>query len=237
MFQTKDVTEWTETFRAVDLPDLRLTFGGLFGHLLLLQFDLNTTTAITSPLIGGWQYVGQHLLLKLFRFVWIHWRSEGVFHQSLFALVGYTNEGYNSECPGESSALWEHHRNSYKTSLCISLARENHWSWRHNSYITYNGLHLTFFIEDLNLSPEANALGAALLPHVNMFANNLTLWNLTVEDVQQGGGYPGSERCNNVIPHAKWHVQTAASLADMARLVDFVLYLEQKYIWERLNCT
>ena len=72
MFQTKDVTEWTETFRAVDLPDLRLTFGGLFGHLLLLQFDLNTTTAITSPLIGWWQYVGQHLLLKLFRFVWIH---------------------------------------------------------------------------------------------------------------------------------------------------------------------
>ena len=53
MFQTKDVTEWTETFRAVDLPDLRLTFAGLFGHLLLLQFDFNTTLAITSPLIGG----------------------------------------------------------------------------------------------------------------------------------------------------------------------------------------
>ena len=53
MFETKDVTEWTETFRAVDLPDLRLTFAGVFGHLLLLQFDLNTTTAITSPLIGG----------------------------------------------------------------------------------------------------------------------------------------------------------------------------------------
>ena len=82
----------------------------------------------------------------------------------------------------------------------------------------------------MNLSPEANALGAALLPHVNMFANNLTLWELTVTDVQGGGGYPGSERCNNLIPHAKWHVQTAASLADMTRLVDFVLYLEQKYI-------
>ena len=53
MFETKDVTEWTEAFRAVDLPDLRLTFAGVFGHLLLLQFDLNTTTAITSPLIGG----------------------------------------------------------------------------------------------------------------------------------------------------------------------------------------
>ena len=53
MFQTKNVTQWTEIFRAVDLPDLRLTFAGLFGHLLLLQFDFNTTVVITSPLIGG----------------------------------------------------------------------------------------------------------------------------------------------------------------------------------------
>ena len=63
-----------------------------------------------------------------------------------------------------------------------------------------------------------------------MYANNLTLWDLTVEDVQLGGGYPGSEGCNNVIPHAKWHLQTAAALADMTRLIDFLLYLEQKYI-------
>ena len=52
MFQTKDVTEWTENFKRVDLPDLRLTFAGLFGHLLLLGFDYNTTLAITSPLLG-----------------------------------------------------------------------------------------------------------------------------------------------------------------------------------------
>ena len=36
-----------------------------------------------------------------------------------------------------------------------------------------------------------------------MFANNLTLWDLTVEDIQEGGGYPGSLGCNNLIPHAK----------------------------------
>ena len=60
MFQTKNVTEWTETFRAVDLPDLRLTFAGLFGHLLLLQFDFNTTVAITSPLIGGSESSFEH---------------------------------------------------------------------------------------------------------------------------------------------------------------------------------
>ena len=71
-----------------------------------------------------------------------------------------------------------------------------------------------------------NAFGAAVLPQLNMFANNLTLWDLRVEDIQVGGGYPGSEGCNNLIPHAKWHLQSAASLSDMTRLVDYVLYLE-----------
>ena len=75
-----------------------------------------------------------------------------------------------------------------------------------------------------------NALGAELLPHLNMYANNLTLWDLTVEDIQVGGGYPGSEGCNNVIPHAKWHVESAAMLADITRLVDFILFLENKYL-------
>jgi len=82
---------------------------------------------------------------------------------------------------------------------------------------------------DLNTSPETNAWGAAYTPTFNMFANNFTRWDLTVEDVQMGGGYPGHEGCNKVIPHAKWHAQTAASLADMTRLMDFVLYLERKY--------
>ena len=46
---------------------------------------------------------------------------------------------------------------------------------------------------------------------------------------QLGGGYPGHEGCNNVIPHCKWHAQTAASLSDMTRLMDFVLHLENKH--------
>ena len=78
----------------------------------------------------------------------------------------------------------------------------------------------------INEIPEVNEAGAAFLPQFNMFANNLTLWDLNVQDVQLGGGYPGSVGCNAVIPHAKWHLQTAASLSDMTRLVDFVLYLE-----------
>ena len=35
--------------------------------------------------------------------------------------------------------------------------------------------------------------------------------------------------CNNVIPHAKWHAQTAAALSDMTRLMDFVLELENRH--------
>ena len=84
----------------------------------------------------------------------------------------------------------------------------------------------TIDLNGLNETPEANEAGAAFLPKFNMFANNLTRWDLHVQDVQLGGGYPGSVGCNAVIPHAKWHLQTAASLSDMARLVDFILYLE-----------
>ena len=54
MFRSEDVTEWPETFKRVDLPDLRLTFGGLFGHLLLLEFDFNTT--LQSPLLSLVRY-------------------------------------------------------------------------------------------------------------------------------------------------------------------------------------
>ena len=66
-----------------------------------------------------------------------------------------------------------------------------------------HSLRRSYFFLGLNLSPEINAFGAALLPHLNMFANNLTLWDLSVEDIQEGGGYPGSLGCNNLIPHAK----------------------------------
>jgi len=74
-----------------------------------------------------------------------------------------------------------------------------------------------------NLTPEANQLGAQLLPLINEFANNQTSWTLHVDDVQRGEGYPGWQTCNPTIPHAKWHVQIAASLTDVSRLMDSVL--------------
>ena len=57
-----------------------------------------------------------------------------------------------------------------------------------------------------------------------IFTSNTDMTNC----FQQGGGYPGSVGCNDVIPHAKWHAQAAASLADMARLVDYVYKLEKE---------
>ena len=90
--------------------------------------------------------------------------------------------------------------------------------------------HFDFYIFlGLNLTPEANEAGATFTPKLNAFANNLTRWDLIVEDVQLGGGYPGSGGCNNVIPHAKWHAQTSAALSDMMRLMDFVLKLEKNH--------
>ena len=109
------------------------------------------------------------------------------------------------------------------------MARKYHRSWRQD--ITNKFIILTNFIfSGLNLTPEANEAGATFTPKLNAFANNLTRWDLTVEDVQLGGGYPGSVGCNNVIPHAKWHAQTSAALSDMMRLMDFVLKLEKQYM-------
>ena len=35
-----------------------------------------------------------------------------------------------------------------------------------------------------NLTPEANEAGAVFTPKINAFANELTQWELTVEDIQ-----------------------------------------------------
>ena len=42
-------------------------------------------------------------------------------------------------------------------------------------------------LDGLNEIPAVNEAGAAFLPEFNMFAKNLTLWDLNVQDVQLGG--------------------------------------------------
>ena len=53
MFKFVDVTDWSAHFHIIDIPDLKIVFSGIFGHILLLQFDLNTTIAIAEPFMGN----------------------------------------------------------------------------------------------------------------------------------------------------------------------------------------
>ena len=50
--------------------------------------------------------------------------------------------------------------------------------------LTHSRAQLNVDSSGLNLSPEVNTAGAALLPQINQLANNLTLWELKVEDLQ-----------------------------------------------------
>ena len=52
MFNTIDVSDWSAHFHIIDIPDLKFVFSGIFGHILMLQFDLNTTIAIAEPFMG-----------------------------------------------------------------------------------------------------------------------------------------------------------------------------------------
>ena len=49
------MSEWADAFHteAFDMPELRLTFTGIFGKILLLEFSYNETLAIAKPLIGN----------------------------------------------------------------------------------------------------------------------------------------------------------------------------------------
>ena len=49
-------------------------------------------------------------------------------------------------------------------------------------FVLFNCKDLDF--SGLNLTPEFNAAGADFTPKLNAFANNLTRWDLKVQDVQ-----------------------------------------------------
>lgn len=86
----------------------------------------------------------------------------------------------------------------------------------------------TFNLAGIDRTPEANAFGAIMIPKFNAWVNSQTPWKLYVDDVQNGEGYPGWSNCNRAIPHAKWHSQTAASLVDLARLMDTLNRIEKR---------
>ena len=84
--------------------------------------------------------------------------------------------------------------------------------------------------DDTFLQPSTNAMGTLLLPVVNAAANGLNSWSYTDTLMQSGlHMYPGEAWCNPVIPHAKWHVETAIALTDFTFLSDELYQIFTKY--------
>ena len=52
-FDTEDAPMWIESINSTDIPSLRFSFSGIFGHILLLGQGLNTTISIASPIMGN----------------------------------------------------------------------------------------------------------------------------------------------------------------------------------------
>ena len=51
MFNNIPVSDWLEAMSMLDVPPLQTTFAGIFGNILLLTSDLNTTVTVTTQLM------------------------------------------------------------------------------------------------------------------------------------------------------------------------------------------
>ena len=52
MYETKDVMEWYDHMEIIDMPSLQLSFAGMFGHIMLLEWGYNQTVTIATPFLG-----------------------------------------------------------------------------------------------------------------------------------------------------------------------------------------
>ena len=52
MYETKDVMEWYDHMEVIDMPSLQLSFAGMFGHIMLLEWGYNQTVTIATPFLG-----------------------------------------------------------------------------------------------------------------------------------------------------------------------------------------
>ena len=69
----------------------------------------------------------------------------------------------------------------------------------------------------------------AFLPVVNQFINGFNSWNYSDSEMQLGiNMYPGEEWCNEIIPHAKWHLQSSIALTDFSFLTDEIYRIVTK---------
>ena len=83
--------------------------------------------------------------------------------------------------------------------------------------------------DELMLRPRINKLGAVLMPSVNAFANMLTGFAHTDDNVQNAEDvYPGDSRCRVQEAHSKWHEEGGNGLLDLMMLADDCYALTSK---------
>ena len=61
MYETKDVMEWYDHMEIIDMPSLQLSFAGMFGHIMLLEWGYNQTVTIATPFLGKYYKHGMWL--------------------------------------------------------------------------------------------------------------------------------------------------------------------------------
>lgn len=77
------------------------------------------------------------------------------------------------------------------------------------------------FNSSIILKPITNLIGSRVFSKVNRKLNGATNYQFYQPDFQRGVNiYPGEQRCNRLIAHPKWHVQSAIMLADLVYLAD-----------------
>ena len=76
-------------------------------------------------------------------------------------------------------------------------------------------------LDSFIFQPIVNMIGNSGLSVVNTYANTLSNFQYFEDNFQIGHNiYPGDFWCNDKIPHAKWHLESAIALLDMIYLAD-----------------
>ena len=52
MVSTQDVSDWSQTFHEIDVPNIMFSFSGILSHIIMLDYGYNTTVEIAVPLMG-----------------------------------------------------------------------------------------------------------------------------------------------------------------------------------------
>lgn len=186
MYINSPVEDWGTELLAADFPNLRLTMCGYFGTALSLLYPADVVDSVVDFLLG--QFADITPDIKEF--------CIGEFLPELRLATA------NFNLPQEEFLRLE--GNTYSTLIKLLYA----FLWQEEA--------LAGADNEIWFQPLTNQIGTIVLPLVNNLANALNNFTYTdAVDMQAGHNmYPGESWCNPVIPHAKWHVETAIALTD-----------------------